>query len=502
MIVVLVASSASDPGSDAATGISRVMAGIGLLFLVMAARLWRKRPKPGEAAAMPSWMASINGISPMRAIGLGIALSAANPKNLALTLAASATIAGLLQPRAGREMGATGAWADGHSRFVAVTVTAPAAPRLAAVAKRCRQRITHSTPYVRRGSHSVGGGAIRSGGVSETGARRPWWVVVAAIVIVGAVGVMLVIALRGDDDAEPVGGVPVTSLVVPTTSAPPRETPGTAAPTPPSSDAAAPSATGLAGRTSPLEQYAACIGQSCPTVQYAADGLPVAYDAAAKTVTVLEASPRIVSLDIPESQGRLITVGPDQVAYLLVESPGVTNPGRIVAVPIGSKEAGTVHEVVGSTDGLGHVFVAPSADAIEVVDCCGIGAEDGSYPYVDASGAELAGDPSLATWSWEWPLDGAVVVRNNKTGESFDVPQAQAESEGLRSGDLRPLVNERVVMLVNDGTGATTAWVLDPDNGTWTSTELGDALVEAIDPAGAVLTRDPSTLAFDLVALD
>ena len=33
---------------------------------------------------MPSWMASINGISPMRAIGLGIALSAANPKNLAL----------------------------------------------------------------------------------------------------------------------------------------------------------------------------------------------------------------------------------------------------------------------------------------------------------------------------------------------------------------------------------------------------------------------------------
>ena len=93
VIVVLVASSASDPGSDAATGISWVMAGIGVLFLVMAARLWKKRPQPGEAAAMPSWMASIDGISPMRAIGLGVALSAANPKNLALTLAASAAIA-------------------------------------------------------------------------------------------------------------------------------------------------------------------------------------------------------------------------------------------------------------------------------------------------------------------------------------------------------------------------------------------------------------------------
>ena len=69
------------------------MAGIGALFLVMAARQWKKRPKPGEAAEMPSWMTSIDSISPMRAILLGVALSAANPKNLALTFAASAAIA-------------------------------------------------------------------------------------------------------------------------------------------------------------------------------------------------------------------------------------------------------------------------------------------------------------------------------------------------------------------------------------------------------------------------
>ncbi len=323
----------------------------------------------------------------------------------------------------------------------------------------------------------------------------------AAIVLVGAVVATLVIALRSEDDEQPVASAPVTSLVVPTTSAPPTETSGTAASTPPPSDTTAPSTTELAGRTSPLEQYAACTGQDCPAVQYAADGLPVAYVADEKTITVLEASPRTVALDIPESQGRLITVGPDEVAYLLVESPGAATPGRIVAVPTGSDDAGTVHEVVGSTDGLGHVFVVPSAAAIEVADCCGVGVDDGSYPYVDATGAELAGDPSRATWSWEWPLDGAMVVRNNETGESFEVPQSQAEREGLRSGDLRPLVDGRVVMLVSDANGATTAWVLDGDNGTWTSTELGDALVEAIDPSGAVLIRDPSTLAFGLVAL-
>ena len=42
------------------------IAGIGLLFLVMAARQWKKRPKRGEPVEMPGWMASISTVSPMR----------------------------------------------------------------------------------------------------------------------------------------------------------------------------------------------------------------------------------------------------------------------------------------------------------------------------------------------------------------------------------------------------------------------------------------------------
>jgi threonine/homoserine/homoserine lactone efflux protein len=93
VLVVLVAGAASDPGSDAATGINWFMALIGVAFLVMAAQQWKKRPKSGETAQMPSWMASINSISSTKALGLGAGLAAANPKNLALTLAASAAIA-------------------------------------------------------------------------------------------------------------------------------------------------------------------------------------------------------------------------------------------------------------------------------------------------------------------------------------------------------------------------------------------------------------------------
>ena len=93
VVVVLVAGAASDPGTDTATAVNWFMAAIGLLFLVMAGQQWKKRPKGDETPELPSWMASINSISPAKALGLGAALSAANPKNLALTLAASAAIA-------------------------------------------------------------------------------------------------------------------------------------------------------------------------------------------------------------------------------------------------------------------------------------------------------------------------------------------------------------------------------------------------------------------------
>jgi threonine/homoserine/homoserine lactone efflux protein len=93
VLVVLVAGGASDPDSDVAIGVNWVMAGIGALFLVMAARQWKKRPRGGETPEMPKWMATIDSISSTKAVVLGAALSGANPKNLALTLAASASIA-------------------------------------------------------------------------------------------------------------------------------------------------------------------------------------------------------------------------------------------------------------------------------------------------------------------------------------------------------------------------------------------------------------------------
>ncbi len=98
--VTLLASGASEPDTATAEGVRWGLAAIGVLFLLMAFRQWRKRPEPGEQPEMPRWMESVGSITWPRALGLGLLLSAANPKNLALTVAASASIA-----QAGLEIG-------------------------------------------------------------------------------------------------------------------------------------------------------------------------------------------------------------------------------------------------------------------------------------------------------------------------------------------------------------------------------------------------------------
>ena len=57
---------------------------LGLLLLIAAVRQWRKRPPPGATAPMPGWMTRIDTLKPGAALGLGLLLSAANPKNLLL----------------------------------------------------------------------------------------------------------------------------------------------------------------------------------------------------------------------------------------------------------------------------------------------------------------------------------------------------------------------------------------------------------------------------------
>jgi len=93
VVVLLAAHGASNTKSGSSNSVDTLQLVLGLLFLVMAAKQWRKRPKRGEEAVMPKWMATIDSFTEGKSFGLGVVLSGANPKNLALTLAAAGTIA-------------------------------------------------------------------------------------------------------------------------------------------------------------------------------------------------------------------------------------------------------------------------------------------------------------------------------------------------------------------------------------------------------------------------
>jgi threonine/homoserine/homoserine lactone efflux protein len=93
VVVLVVAGGADDPNSSASDSVDVGKVLIGVLFVAMAARQWRKRPKRGEEPVMPKWMATIDSFTAPKSFVLGAALSGVNPKNLALTAAAAASIA-------------------------------------------------------------------------------------------------------------------------------------------------------------------------------------------------------------------------------------------------------------------------------------------------------------------------------------------------------------------------------------------------------------------------
>jgi Sap, sulfolipid-1-addressing protein len=93
-ILVIVAGTmnlSTGSGPSKGAGIAELV--LGLLLLVAAVRLYRRRPKPGEEAPMPKWMNGIAGFAPGKSFGVGVALGAVNPKNIAVGIAAAVVIA-------------------------------------------------------------------------------------------------------------------------------------------------------------------------------------------------------------------------------------------------------------------------------------------------------------------------------------------------------------------------------------------------------------------------
>jgi threonine/homoserine/homoserine lactone efflux protein len=93
--VILLVSSGADASEEGApadwVGWLEIL--LGLLLLAVAIRQWRSRPHGGEEAELPKWMRTVDRFTAGRAVAIGVALSAINPKNLLLVVGAAAAIA-------------------------------------------------------------------------------------------------------------------------------------------------------------------------------------------------------------------------------------------------------------------------------------------------------------------------------------------------------------------------------------------------------------------------
>lgn len=93
-VVVLVVAGGSDDSSSGSSDVVDVLKLVlGVVLLRLAVKQWRKRPRADVQPEMPEWMSTIDRFTSVRSLIMGGLLSGVNPKNLALTLAAAASIA-------------------------------------------------------------------------------------------------------------------------------------------------------------------------------------------------------------------------------------------------------------------------------------------------------------------------------------------------------------------------------------------------------------------------
>jgi len=93
-IVLLLAGGAdASEGGGPAAWANVLLLCLGLVLFASALKQWRGRPRAPEEPAVPAWMRTIDDLTLAKAAGAGFALSALNPKNVLLVVAAATEIA-------------------------------------------------------------------------------------------------------------------------------------------------------------------------------------------------------------------------------------------------------------------------------------------------------------------------------------------------------------------------------------------------------------------------
>lgn len=91
--VVVAAGGTLGPARTTPTWSSWLKLGLGTALLLLAARQWRERPRPGRVTAPPAWLLSIDRLTAARSAGLAVVLVIAHPKTLIPAVGGAASVA-------------------------------------------------------------------------------------------------------------------------------------------------------------------------------------------------------------------------------------------------------------------------------------------------------------------------------------------------------------------------------------------------------------------------
>jgi hypothetical protein len=92
-VLVLAVGFEGDDGDPSLVGAVLILI-IGVIFLLLAVKQWRGRPRGDAEPSLPRWMHAIDDFSAAKSFGLATLLGGVNPKNLGLAVAAATSISG------------------------------------------------------------------------------------------------------------------------------------------------------------------------------------------------------------------------------------------------------------------------------------------------------------------------------------------------------------------------------------------------------------------------
>ena len=252
---------------------------------------------------------------------------------------------------------------------------------------------------------------------------------------------------------------------------------------------------------------------NCTQLASTEDGRIVAYDPSGDTLDTYDATGMSladeVSLAAPVSEQfpALIHIGPDDVAYLTIDTPGVDDPSRdLIAIPLVGSEAGTVVKRWTGLDGSGDSSLIARKAGLVSVPCCGPlvqrPADDAPiHRFVDRNGVVV--ESTAPTFRLDLGDGGNNLVRIESDGTSTffslptvfsaprDIPALQATDDGGGLGlDFVFVGSLQQTVIVDFDTDWPDVGI---DNGdVWFIDELGGRGPVLLEPAGTLLLRDGS----------